>query len=197
MSRAGESPERIAVKLKIPVDDVESLVKGFEAARASVSSDIIDMVTGAEYVAAISGSGHRLQVAQSATRFTGAYDANGDPIYEPDHQTAIEAIKAAKELGELAKPRAGGSSINIGINNQPGGNGNGAGTVKTFEQRVREKRGVLSDGDVKFLSDGKDNEVIDGDIMDDDELEDDELADDGMMDGTSDSEIEEADEARD
>jgi hypothetical protein len=65
---------------------------------------------------------------------------------------------------------------------------------------VREKRGVLADGDVKFLSDGQNNEIneiMDGDVIDDDDDDDAELEDDTMMDGTSAAEIEEMDGVKD
>jgi len=185
LTRAGDEPARIAQKLHTTVEAVEDAVKSFEAARASVSTDIIDMVVNAEVLTAMNGVGDRLQRAMSAERFTGAYLA-GIPVMEPDHTTAIEAIKTTGELVSQVRPKTGGAAINIGINNNPNGNGVG-GTVKTFEQRVREKRGVLADGDVKFLGDGQGEEVIEGDVLDDDELEDE------MMDGTSDLEIEEAD----
>lgn len=191
MSKAGDQPERIAVKLRISPEDVEKSIRDFEATRALLSPEIRDMATTYEYLSGLAGAGQRIQEAQRATRFTGAYDANGNPVFAPDHQTAMEAIKTVRELGELTVPKGGGAAINIGINNQPG-NGNGVGQVKTFEQRVREKRGVLPEGDVKFLSDGQGEEIVDGDVIDDE----DELDDDEMMDGTSDAEIEEMENER-
>jgi hypothetical protein len=188
LTRAGDEPARIAQKLHTTVEAVEDAVKSFEAARASVSTDIIDMVVNAEVLTAMNGVGDRLQRAMSAERFTGAYLA-GIPVMEPDHTMAIEAIKTTGELVSQVRPKTGGAAINIGINNAGNGNG-GGGTVKTFERRVREKRGVLADGDVKFLGDGQGEEVIEGDVIDD-ELEDE------MMDGTTEAEIEEADEVRD
>jgi hypothetical protein len=188
MSRAGEEPARIADKLKIPLEQVEQCIKSFEAARVSVSSDIVDMVVNAEVLTAMTGVGERLQSAQRATRFTGVYNAQGDPITEPDHSTALEAIKVGGELLAQVRPKGGGVNVAVGINNN--GNGGGTSTVKTFEQRVREKRGMLPDGDVKFLSDGKGEEIVDAEMVDDDE---DAENGDLMMDGTSDLEIEEAD----
>lgn len=148
------------------------------------------MVVNAEVLTAMNGVGNVIQAAMSAERFTGAYDLAGQPIYGADHTTALDAVRAAKELAEVTKPKGGGAAINIGINNQPGANGNGNSHVKTFEQRVREKRGVLPESDVKFLSDGDGQEIIEGDEMGDDD-DDDEIIDD-MADGTSELEIEEA-----
>jgi hypothetical protein len=158
--------------------------------RQSLSADIIETTVNFEVATAVSGAGNRIQQAMHATRFTGAYDRDGAPIMEPDHPLALEAIKTAGELVGRVREKSGGSAINIGINNQPGG-GNGTGQIKTFEQRVREKRGVLSAGDVKFLSDGQANEIVDDSDSDSD---DDELADE-LADGTSDAEIEDADGA--
>lgn len=191
MQKAGVEPARIAQRLGCELEDVQSAVHGFEAARAALSSDIVDMAVNAEVMIAMGGVGNRLQAAMASTRFTGAYDAEGAPIYEPDHSTALDAIKTTRELAEVSKPKGSGSAINIGINNQQGSSG-GTGNVRTFEQRVREKRGVLADGDVKFLGDGKGQEIVDGEMVDDGELDD-------MADGTSELEIEEADdgEARD
>ena len=194
MRKAGDETARIAAKLKITVEEVEDRIRGFESARAALSQDMIGMVMNAEVMEAMRGAGGRLnRVIHHAKRFTGAYDPEGNPIYEPDDQMSVEAVKVAGELAERAMPKSGG--INIGINNNPGGGSSGGnGQVKTFEQRVREKRGVLPEGDVKFLADGKGNEVVDGEIMDDED--DDEIIDD-MADGTSEAEIEEADEVRD
>ena len=177
--------------MKVSVEEVEQAVKGFEAARAQVSTDIVDMVVNAEVLTAMNGVGNVIQAAMSAERFTGAYDLAGQPIMDADHTTALDAVRAAKELAEVTKPK-GGAAINIGIQNNPGGNGNGNGSVKTFEQRVREKRGVLAESDVKFLGDGVGQEIIDGEVDDDIDDDDDEIIDD-LADGTSDAEIEEAD----
>jgi hypothetical protein len=149
------------------------------------------MVVNAEVLTAMNGVGNVIQAAMSAERFTGAYDLAGQPIMDADHTTALDAVRAARELAEVTKPK-GGAAINIGIQNNPGGNGNGNSHVKTFEQRVREKRGVLAASDTKFLSDGEGQEIIEGDEMDDDDDNDDEIIDD-MADGTSELEIEEAD----
>lgn len=195
MQKAGDEPARIADKLKVSVEEVGQMVRNFEAARAELSQESLGMHINAEVFTAISGVGSRLHdIAHKSKRFSGAYDDEGKPIYQLDDQMSIEAVKIMGELAERVMPKSGGAAINIGINN--GGNGgNGSnGQVKTFEQRVREKRGVLPDGDVKFLPDGKGNEIVDGEIMDDDD--DDDIIDD-MADGTSDAEIEEADEARD
>lgn len=182
MSKAGDEPARIAAKLNISVEEVKECVHNFESARASVSSDIVDMATNAEFVTGIDGAGDRIQEAMRARRFV-AYTRTGDPIFEPDHQTALDAIKTAGDMLSQVRPKGGGVNVAVGIQNSPG---NGNGQVKTFEQRVREKRGMLADGDVKFLSDGQDNEIVDGE-----ELEEDELVDE-TMDGTSDAEIEES-----
>jgi hypothetical protein len=190
MSKAGDPPERIAAKLNVGVEEVESIIKEFDAVRIGLlSGEAIDMAIAAEVQVALNGSGDRIQEAMRARRFTGAYDLEGAPITEPDHSLALEAIKTTKELAEVSKPKGGGVNVAVGI--QTGGNGNGSGQIKTFEQRVREKRGVLPDSDVKFLSDGKNLEgVIDGDVVDDDdELEDEDI--DDMADGTSEAEIEE------
>jgi hypothetical protein len=191
MMKSGESPERVAAKFNIPLDSVESVVREFEAAHALASSDIVDMVVNTEIMTAVEGVGNRLQEAQHAMRDTGLADANGQPIYEPDHRLAIEAIKTIGELMERGRPKSGGVNVAVGIQNS--GNGNGIGQVKTFEQRVREKRGVLGDGDVKFLGDGNRQEIVDGDLIDDGDDED--ALIDADMDGTSELEIEEAGEA--
>jgi hypothetical protein len=161
MQEAGIEPARIAERLHVDLADVQSAIEGFNAARAAASSSIVETVFNTEALIGISGAGDRLQAAQQAVRFTGAYNNMGDPIFEPDHQLALEAIGKAKDIAESMRPKSGGGNINIGINNQPG-NGNAVGQVKTFEQRVREKRGVLPDSDVKFLSDGQGNEIVDG-----------------------------------
>jgi hypothetical protein len=196
MMRAGESPERVAAKLHMPVEDIESAVREFEAARSLASDDIVSMLVNAEVITAVEGAGNRLQEAQHAMRDTGREDALGRPIMEPDHHLALEAIQTAGELIERVRPKGGGVNVAVGIQNS--GNGNGVGQVKTFEQRVREKRGVLDDGDVKFLGDGNRqvlaDEIVDGDMDDDDEDEDGTMID-ADMDGTSELEIEEADEA--
>jgi len=184
------APERIAQRLRIPVEQVQQAVDDMEAARLQISSDIIDMAVNAEVLTAMYGAGRRIQTAMQAMRWTGDLDSEGRRIMEPDHAVALDAITVAGDLVEKVRPKSGGGvAVNVGINNN-GNNGNGVGTVKTFEQRVREKRGVLPEGDVKFLSDGKGEEIVDGDLIDD---EDDELEDDELGDGTSDAEIEEAD----
>jgi hypothetical protein len=199
LARAGEQPERIAAKFKIDVEEVESLIKRFEAARVMVSADIVDMAVNSEVMIAADGVGADIRDARRAMRFTGAYDSDGNPVYDRDWATTLDAVDALGGLIGQVRPKSGGPAINIGINNQPG-NGNGAATVKTFEQRVREKRGVLADGDVKFLSDGQNNEIneiMDGDVIDDEDDDDAELEDDTMMDGTSAAEIEEMDGVKD
>jgi hypothetical protein len=195
LSRAGEEPGRIAAKLHTTVEAVEDAVKSFEAARVSVSSDIVDMVVNAEVLTAMNGVGDRIQSAMAAERFTGAYTGPAEdrvPLMQPDHTTALEAIRTAGELVSQVRPKGGGSVVNLGF--QTNINGNGTSTVKTFEQRVREKRVVLAEGDVKFLGDGKGHQAVDGELMEEVE-EDDDL--DLDMDGTTDAEIEEADEVRD
>jgi len=189
LAKAGDEYPRIAEKLKISADEVESAIREFEAKRALASSDIVDMITNTEAMRAIEGSGEDIRNARQAVRFTGAYDANGDPVFDRDWSTALDAIDRAINMATSTKPKGGGVNVAVGIQNSPGGNG--IGQVKTFEQRVREKRGILGDGDVKFLSDGQGNEIVDGNVDDNEELGD-ELAD-----GTSETEIEEADEQRD
>ncbi len=191
MKVAGEDPTRIAAKLRITIEDVEDYIRSFEAARAAASHDIVDMVINSEVLVAANGMGHRLQAAQNAERFTGVYDKQGNPIYEPDHHLALDAIKTMGDMMAQVRPKGSGPAINIGINNAGRDNGSGTGVAKSFEHRVREKRGILADADVKFLGDGRREEIIDVGAEDDDE----EL-DDGMMDGTTESEIEEADEVR-
>ena len=187
MTKAGDQPERIAEKLRSTIEEVAEAVANFEAARFAVSSDIVDMVVNTEVLTAISGAGNRIQEAMAARRFTGAYDpVTKQPIYDPDHTTALDAIDTAGSLIDKVRPKGGGVNVAVGIQNS--GNGNGVGQVKTFEQRVREKRGVLPDGDVKFLGDGQGEQIVDGDVDDDDA---DDIIDD-MADGTSDAEIEEA-----
>lgn len=177
--------------MKLDVEQVEAAVREFEAARALSSSDIIEMLVNTEVITAIDGVGTDIAEARRAIRFAGHYNRDGDPVYERDFHLTLEAIKTAGELVEKVRPKSGGAAINIGINNA-GNNGAGLGPVKTFEQRVREKRGVLPEGDVKFLGDGKGQEVVDGEVMDEGDDSDDEIIDD-MADGTSDAEIEEAD----
>ena len=196
LTKAGDEPARIAHKLKLDVEEVEQAVRDFEAARVLASSDMIDMLVNTEVITAMDGVGDDIQEARRAVRFTGAYNGDGDPIYERDFGLALDAIKTAGELVAQVRPKGGGGvAVNVGINNN--GNGGSVGPVKTFEQRVREKRGVLPEGDVKFLSDGKGEEIIDGDVDDDDLDDDDDDIVDDMADGTSDLEIEEADEVRD
>jgi hypothetical protein len=142
-----------------------------------------------EALTAVAGMGQDLQDARGAVRATGVTDSNGEPIFERDWRTVMESAKTTIELFEKTQPRGGGPAINIGINNN-GNGGGGVGQVKTFEQRVREKRGVLAATDVKFITDGQKGEVVDDESDDDD----DDVIDD-MADGTSDIEIEEADEA--
>ena len=193
MQRAGDSIERIAAKLKISNDAVEDGIKNFQAAQAALSTDILDMAMNSELMTGIEGLGEDLVGARQVLRFSGFYDREGQPVYERDWTLALEATKTLGDLYDKAKPKTGGGvAVNVGINNNgSNGNGNGLGQVKTFEQRVREKRGVLPEGDAKFLTDGQDNEeVIEGDIDDEDEIIDD------MADGTSEIEIEEADSHR-
>src|ERR1700690_876775 len=136
MQKAGDEPARIAEKLKCTTEEIEHLIRNFESARAELSQDMIGMVVNAEVLTAMSGVGGRLRLAQQATRFTGAYDAENNPVMAPDHQTALEAIKVTGELAERVMPKSGGG-INIGINNAPGnGNGNGGGGT-SFEAMVR------------------------------------------------------------
>jgi hypothetical protein len=193
LTKAGDQPDRIAAKLHCTVEQVSDAVANFEAARHAVSSDIVDMVVNTEVLTAMNGVGNRLQEAMAAKRFTGAYDpATNEPIYDTDHATALDAIDKAGSLIDKVRPKGGGVNVAVGIQNS--GNGNGIGQVKTFEQRVREKRGLLPDGDVKLLADGQGSEVVDGEMLDDDDA--DEIIDD-MADGTTEAEIEEADEQRD
>ncbi len=185
MKVAGEDPTRIAAKLRITIEDVEDYIRSFEAARAAASHDIVDMVINSEVLVAANGMGHRLQAAQNAERFTGVYDKQGNPIYEPDHHLALDAIKTMGDMMAQVRPKGSGPAINIGINNAGRDNGSGTGVAKNFEQRVHDKRGILADADVKFLSDGKSGEIVDGDVDEDEDNE-------SMMDGTSELEIEES-----
>jgi hypothetical protein len=200
----GEQPERIAAKLAISPDEVLDLSQAFEIKRKMMSHEIVDVLFNIEAATGIAGSGQRLQEMQQARRFTGAYVKDGEgkdiPVFDPDHAAANEAIKTAIEMASKIRDKGNSSSINIGINNQSGINGNGVAPTKTFEQRVREKRGVLPDGDVKFLPQGKSGSaVLEGELADendddDDDVDsDDEDSGDEMADGTSDLEIEEAD----
>ena len=185
MQKAGDQPERIALKLKVTPEEVERAIQEFESARALLSTEVRDMSTMYEYLTGISGAGKRIQAAQSATRFTGAYDADGNPIFAPDHQTAMEAIKTVRELGELTVPKAGGAAINIGINNAGRGDGGTGGQGRSFEAMVRlaeQKRKLeLTDGSVATMdAEFVENKSSASDLDDDDEIELDDPDDAGL-----------------
>ena len=154
LAKAGDEYPRIAEKLKISADEVESAVRKFEAKRALASSDIVDMVVNTEVLTAMNGVGNRLQAAQAATRFTGAY-IKDEPVFEPDHSTALEAIKVTGDLLEQVRPKGGGAAINIGINNAGHANGGGNGQGRSFEAMVRlaeqKRRLELGDGGVQTV----------------------------------------------
>lgn len=197
LQRAGDSIERIAAKLKISNEEVEDGIRNFEAARVSVSNDIVDMAMNHELMTGIEGLGADLMDARQVLRFSGVYDANGNPIYERDWSLALEATKTLGDLYDKAKPKTGGGvNVAIGIDNKGNVNGGLNSQVKTFEQRVREKRGVLTEENAKFLTDGQGNkeivDIVDADV---DENDEDEIIDD-MQDGTSEQEIEEAENVR-
>ena len=182
MQKAGDEPARIAEKLKCTTEEIEHLIRNFESARAELSQDMIGMVVNAEVLTAMSGVGGRLRLAQQATRFTGAYDAENNPVMAPDHQTALEAIKVTGELAERVMPKSGGG-INIGINNAPGnGNGNGGGGT-SFESMVRlaEQRRKLE------LGDGNQPQTIAAEFTED-EIELDDPDDAGLDDDDEDDE---------
>jgi hypothetical protein len=172
--RAGVPEEEISGRLKIDTDTVKEFIQDFEAARASVSRDVVDMATNVESLIAIDGAGQRLQDAQEAVRFSGIYDGDGNPIYERDWTTMMEAVKTAKGLLDTTQPKSGGPAINIGINNA-GNNGNGGsgGQGRSFEAMIRlaEQRKHLELGDGRQSTVTAD--IIDADTSDDDDELDD------------------------
>lgn len=180
MREAGVEPARIAERLKIPLDDIQKAIDGFNAVRASVSSSIVETVFNAEAIRAINGAGDRLQAAMDSHRFTGAYSKAGDPIFEPDHTMAIESIKTAKDIAEIGMPKGGGAAINIGINNAGRDNGGSGGPGRSFEAMVRlaehKRKLELGDGSVATL----DADIVENASADDDDVELDDPDDAGI-----------------
>jgi hypothetical protein len=181
MSKAGDQPERIAVKLRISPEDVEKSIRDFEATRALLSPEIRDMATTYEYLSGLAGAGQRIQEAQRATRFTGAYDAEGNPVFAPDHQTAMEAIKTVRELGELTVPKGGNVNVAVGINNNA--NSNGANQGRSFEAMLREaeKKYQLEAGHPGTI----DAEIVDEEATPDVALDDPDSVDDDDDEGVA------------
>lgn len=166
--------------MHMEVADVEQAARDFEALRVLASSDIIDTLVNTEAIRAIDGVSSDIREARRAVRFTGAYNRDGDPIYERDFPLTLEAIKTARELVESVRPKNGGGvAVNVGINNNP--NGGGVSHGRSFEAMVRlaeQKRKLeLGDGgvqtvDAEIVEDGND-EGIELDDPDDAGLDED------------------------
>jgi hypothetical protein len=117
------------------------------------SSDMLTTLVNTEVMTAIDGAGADLQEARRAMRFIGAYNSDGEPVYERDYHLTIEAVKAAGELAAQVMPKSGGGvAVNVGINNNPNGNGIG-GQGRSFEAMLREaeKKYQLTAGDPETI----------------------------------------------
>ena len=168
LRKAGVDDARIADRLSITVVDVEHYISLFEGERAMVSGEMIDNFINLEVMRALEGAGSDLREARMATRYTGRDDKEGNPIMERDWNTMIASVQASGELLDRVRPKGGGVNVAVGIQNT----GNGmTGTVRTFEQRVREKRELLAGGNSKLLSDGNRLAVADAVVQDADEAE--------------------------
>lgn len=144
--RSGQSDEQISTDLNIDILEVDKHYRNFEAIRLSVSSEIVDMATNIEALNGLEGVGTDLQDARQARRFTGYYDIQGNPIFERDWSVVLESVDKLSNLVQKTRSKEGGG-VNIAIqNNTLNGNGSngGNGSVRSFEQRVRDHRAALA-----------------------------------------------------
>lgn len=150
-------------------DDIKEALQNFEAARVSVSRDIVDMAANTQSLIAMERTGEHLRDAQEAVRFSGVYDQDGNPIFERDWRLMLEAVDRIKGMISATQPKGSGAAINIGINNAGNGNGNGGsnGQGRSFEAMVRlaeqKRRLELSDGRIPGTIDG---EIVEADRTD-------------------------------
>lgn len=135
---------------------------------AAGSNEVVDATINHQVIRAAGEVGRVLVQAARATRVVSppVRDPNtgeelAPMVTVPDHSTRLEAVK---QLGTVAASiRAKGGNINVGIVNNPGGNGSGV--TKSFEQRVRElreKNGLRND----------EQPIMDAEIIEADEAED-------------------------
>jgi hypothetical protein len=188
MRKAGQGDDQIAATLNIDLAEVESHYRNFEAIRASVSNEIVDMATNIESLVGLDGVGQDLSDARKAMRFTGHYHKDtGEPIYERDWSVVLDSVDKLSNLVAKGRSKEPSVAVNVGIQNNLNGNGNGGG-ARSFEAMVRQaeerRRLELGDGGKNVAvseqgaedgdeEDENENDIIDGEVIEGDELESD------------------------
>jgi len=145
LKRAGRSPEDIAALMNAELAMVEAGVMQVERWMASNSREMVETAIHEQVIIAVAPIGKTLVEGQRARRVALPELSNPQTgevtraaVYEPDHATRIDAVRATATMVESVKAPASGAQVNIGINNAPG-----AGAGRSFESRVREKREQL------------------------------------------------------
>ena len=150
-----------------------------QAWMAAGCNEVVDATINHQVIESAGNLGRVLVDAMKATRVIAppVRDANtgkelAPMVTVPDHETRLEAVR---QTGTLAAAlRAKGGNINVGVVNNPGGNGNGGGVNRSFEQRVRElreKNGLRND-EQRLDENIQDAEIIDDGSDDEDDIDD-------------------------
>jgi len=180
-----KSPDEIAAKLHLSIDQVNDAIVRVQMHNASLSHEAVDLAINEEVLMSVRRGQLRtvLHDAMRAERTlitSGGVvtDAQGMPLTEPDHGMRLEAIKTLPSLLKSIRPTSAGVQINTAINNSNTQN-NVIGGGRSFEARRRaaaERRGAVAVADAEEVEVGEESEeVLEGEI-DDVELDDPDIA---------------------
>lgn len=186
----GVAEEEVAAKMHTDLEEIGEARVRMLAAQASVSHDIVDMVSNG--IAIEVGKSGRVRDALNAaltakravitSAGAAVHPVTGELITEPDVQSQLDGVKTWGSL--IKNARASGGGVNIGVNVAQSNTQN---TVvsggRSFEARRRaaaERRGVVVDGNsggtgtmVAEAVEGDEEELDDPDDVDDDEGDED------------------------
>lgn len=183
-----KSPDEIAAKLHLTVDQVNDAIVRVQMHNALLSHEAVDLTINEEILGAVRHGQLRtvLQGAMSAERVIVSSQgvvcdpATGRPVTEPDHATRLEAVQAIPSLFRSIRPTGAAVQINTAINNSNTQN-NVIGGGRSFEARRRaaaERRGAVAVADAEVIeAEDESDEVLDGDA-EDVELDDPDVAED-------------------
>jgi hypothetical protein len=140
-----KSPDEIAAKLHLSIDQVNDAIVRVQMHNASLSHEAVDLAINEEVLMSVR-RGQLRTVLHDAMRAERTLITSGGvisdpvtgvPLTEPDHGMRLEAIKTLPSLLKSIRPTSAGVQINTAINNSNTQN-NVIGGGRSFEARMRE-----------------------------------------------------------
>lgn len=145
MSKTGKDPAYIGTLLNATADDVEQGILAVEMWMAANSREMVEAHMNEQALISIAPLGRTLTGAQEAMRMVApaiVSEDTGEVLreaqYEPDYDTRIKAAKATADIVQSVREK--GPSVQVNTGSQVHVH---AGSGRSFEERVREKRREL------------------------------------------------------